>query len=335
MDVFIALVIFSSIAVLSCFFASTYFVFIRNEDRFKDFTLGLLFLAIALRLSKSVLSNLFPDLAPTVLAFGFLGYATIAPLFYLYYKYSITVLNKFEKKHLLHLIFPMVGFFLILYDKTLTRKLFMIANTIVGLSLIIVAYQYLFNNLMKNILSKWHYYLFFGMIGIFSAFTIQFFLRTIKSYTIGTVLASVILYFLFFAALKSPVLIKKTSNKKVTISEGLKNKIVIAIETDKMFLLPDITLTKFSKEIDAPNYLITKAMKSIYNKNFPEVINGFRIEAIKVKLKNPDYIDDRIEDLAYEVGFNTSSAFYNAFKKETNLTPRGYQKEYLNAIKEV
>ena len=329
MDMFIALVIFSSTAVVSCFFIATYFVFIRKENQFKDFTLGLLFLAIALRLSKSVLSNLFPDLAPTVLAFGFLGYATIAPLFYLYYKYSTAVLNTFEKKHLFHLVIPVIGFIAILYDKTLTRKLFMVANTTIGLCILIVGYFYVFNNSLRSVFSKWHYYLFFGMIGIFCAFTIQFFLGTLESYTIGTVMASFIVYCLFFAALKSPILKRKTQNNQIIISDKLRTKVIDVIERDKVYLIPDITLAKFSKELGSPNYLVTNAMRVIYEKSFPEVINGFRIAAIKEKLIHPDYIDERIEDLAYESGFNTSSAFYKAFKKETSLTPRAYQKEYL------
>ena len=329
MDVFIALVIFSSIAVVSCFFVATYFICIRKENQFKDFTLGLLFLAISLRLSKSVLSNLFPDLAPIVLAFGFLGYATIAPFFYLYYKYSTTNLNRFNSKHLFHLIFPFIGFIAIIYDKTLTRKLFMLANTTIALCILIVGYVYLFNNLMKNMFLKWHYYLFLGMIGIFSACTIQFFLGTIESYTIGTVMASFIVYCLFFAAIKSPVLNKKDPSNKIVVSKELRNKIIAVIERDEIYLIPDINLGKFSKEINSPKYLVTNAVRTIYNKSFPEVINGFRIAAIKEKLVHPDYVDVRIEDLAYEVGFNTSSAFYTSFKKETSMTPRAYQKEYL------
>lgn len=43
------------------------------------------------------------------------------------------------------------------------------------------------------------------------------------------------------------------------------------------------------------------------------------------KLSQPEFMNEKIEDLAYDVGFNTSSAFYNAFKKEVAMTPREYQ----------
>ena len=41
------------------------------------------------------------------------------------------------------------------------------------------------------------------------------------------------------------------------------------------------------------------------------------------------FANEKIENLAFDVGFNTSSAFYSAFKKETSMSPRTYQKTYL------
>lgn len=38
----------------------------------------------------------------------------------------------------------------------------------------------------------------------------------------------------------------------------------------------------------------------------------------------------KIADVALDVGFNTIVAFYNAFKKYTNLTPDQYKKEVKN-----
>ncbi|TMN91716.1 hypothetical protein CWB72_06330 [Pseudoalteromonas phenolica] len=35
-------------------------------------------------------------------------------------------------------------------------------------------------------------------------------------------------------------------------------------------------------------------------------------------------------DIAMQVGFNSKSAFYSAFKKHTQLTPSSYKKQNLN-----
>jgi AraC-like DNA-binding protein len=97
------------------------------------------------------------------------------------------------------------------------------------------------------------------------------------------------------------------------------------MEDDKIYFQSGITLAQFAAAIDTPNYIVSKAIKKIYNKSFPEVINSFRIKTIRDKLSQPEFINEKIEDLAFDVGFNTSSAFYNAFKKEVSMTPREYQ----------
>ena len=52
-------------------------------------------------------------------------------------------------------------------------------------------------------------------------------------------------------------------------------------------------------------------------------MNELRVKEVKQKLAGGS--DVKIEGLAYDVGFNTPSAFYAAFKKETSLSPREYQ----------
>jgi AraC-like DNA-binding protein len=152
-------------------------------------------------------------------------------------------------------------------------------------------------------------------------------METIEYYTVGTALASLIVYVLFFIALKTPTLIKR--HVQTNLSQDLLNKIQTTIEKDKMYRQPAITLAQFSEAINIPSYLVSRGTKSIYSKSFPEVINGFRIEEIREKLAEVNNDDYKIEGLAFDVGFKTSSAFYNAFKKETSMSPREYQKQLI------
>jgi AraC-like DNA-binding protein len=60
--------------------------------------------------------------------------------------------------------------------------------------------------------------------------------------------------------------------------------------------------------------------------HFPATINNYvnlyRIETAKTRLKETDEL---IVDIAFAVGYNSRSAFYNAFKAITGQTPSDFR----------
>ncbi len=323
----LTLVIFSSIAVTSCVFLASYFLFIKKDHRLKDMSLGLLFVAIAFRIAKSIFYYALPEISALGIGMGFIGFASIGPLALTYYKVNRTNQTKLKSRVFFHLIIPVIGFVIILLKKSLAYDMYFIANISFVCYLSVIAYKFIYK--LDNVeIKKWHKTLFYALLCLSIILIFQLFGETMKNYTLGIILASGVLYFLFFYALKSPIITKKPSSE--SLPENLLEKIRITIEDDKIYIQPAITLTQFAEAIDTPTYLISKATKIIYNKSFPEVINYFRIKAITEKLSQLEYANEKIEDLAYDVGFNTSSAFYNAFKKETTMSPRAYQKKMLN-----
>ena len=324
MNISIALIILSSISITICLFMVTYFLFIRNENKLQDLSLGFLLLAITLRISKSIFYYIFPDLSATGVAFGFLGFASMGPLLLFYFRFSSINSSHFKRTDVLHFLFPTVGFFIISLLDIQRNNLYLTAKLSLGIYLVVIGYRYLYNKDLVDGKTKWHTVLFFTNVCLLAVFSAQFFAGTIESYTIGTGVASLIFYVLFFYILKTPRLIRRSNTSK--IPEELRTKIIETIEDNKIYKQPSITLAQFSEVLDTPSYIVSKATSLIYNKTFPEVINSYRIKEITQKLKEPNHVNDKIEDLAYDVGFNTSSAFYSAFKKETSMTPRAYQK---------
>ena len=65
----------------------------------------------------------------------------------------------------------------------------------------------------------------------------------------------------------------------------------------------------------------------MFRKNFYNFINEFRIEAAKEILQDPSSKGKNILQIAYEVGFNSKSAFNTYFKRLTGKTPSAYRKE--------
>ncbi|WP_431134653.1 helix-turn-helix domain-containing protein [Psychroserpens mesophilus] len=322
-----ALIIFSSIAVTSCGFLSSYFLFIKKEHRLKDVTLGLLFIAIAFRIAKSIFYYALPEISPAGVGLGFFGFACIGPLTYMYFNIDQTTRTYLKPITLLHLIFPVLGFIIILVNSNYAYELYLLANISLAAYLGFIANQFFFKSKASE-LSKWYKVLFYALVALSIILIYQLIGESINAYAIGIALSSLVMYFLFFYALQSPVVVKKP-NAKVLPPELLQ-KIKNAIEEDQIFMQPAISLAQFSEAINTPTYLVTKATKSIYNKSFPEVINSFRIQTIKQKLSQPEFANEKIEDLAYDVGFNTASTFYNAFKKEVSMTPREYQSSIMS-----
>ncbi len=101
-----------------------------------------------------------------------------------------------------------------------------------------------------------------------------------------------------------------------------------AFVDDKIHRKNSLTLRDISSELGVPTYKISKTLNKAYGKAFPELVNHFRISDIKEWLTSPSNGHLKLEALAYEAGFTTPSAFYAAFKKETGMTPKRFQREH-------
>lgn len=97
----------------------------------------------------------------------------------------------------------------------------------------------------------------------------------------------------------------------------------------KPYLDPEINLTKLSSALKACSHNISLTINTKFNQNFFDLINSYRIEEAKTMLADNAQNRLTIEGIGRECGFNTKSAFYRAFSKHANQTP----KEYLQTLK--
>jgi AraC-like DNA-binding protein len=56
--------------------------------------------------------------------------------------------------------------------------------------------------------------------------------------------------------------------------------------------------------------------------NFNDLINQYRIEAVKQKLKAGEQKTQTLLGIAYDCGFNSKATFNRAFKKATGQSPK-------------
>lgn len=95
-------------------------------------------------------------------------------------------------------------------------------------------------------------------------------------------------------------------------------KVEAAMAEDVLYRDPNLSLWDLAKHIGVTSHYVSQALNTHLNKSFFDLVNGWRI---KDAIKQLNATDETILVIAYDVGFNSRSAFYKAFKRETGKTP--------------
>ena len=103
------------------------------------------------------------------------------------------------------------------------------------------------------------------------------------------------------------------------------NKIVALLEKEKIYQEPELTIKNMADKIEIPYYQVSQAINDVLNKNFYDLVNGYRVEEAKRLLLHPDNRNYTILSVGFEAGFNSKTTFNTVFKKFTGLTPTEYR----------
>ena len=165
----------------------------------------------------------------------------------------------------------------------------------------------------ENFGSQFWYFLAFSFIMLFIA--MSGYTHAIRSSTIGPV-------------------ITKAHNSTVNEIEPRQNstpqldkwyhKIIELLEVKKVYKNPRLTLLDVANELETTTKTVSGIINSGFHMNFNDLINHYRIEAVKNKLKNGEYQQSTLLGIALESGFNSKATFNRAFKKSTGMTPKGF-----------
>ncbi|MBR8839524.1 MAG: helix-turn-helix transcriptional regulator [Stigonema ocellatum SAG 48.90 = DSM 106950] len=100
-----------------------------------------------------------------------------------------------------------------------------------------------------------------------------------------------------------------------------------AMQTDKLYLDPELTVDKVGRHVRLPAKTISFVLNQYHQKSFNTFINEYRIEAVKHRLANPasDYLT--LTGIAFECGFNSQATFQRAFKQIVGVSPKEYNSQ--------
>ncbi|MFN8209157.1 MAG: AraC family transcriptional regulator [Bacteroidales bacterium] len=99
------------------------------------------------------------------------------------------------------------------------------------------------------------------------------------------------------------------------------------IEARKMFIQKDFSLEQFSYFLNKPKQEINSLFKQNLQINFTEYINQIRVKESISMLQSEKFDHYKVDAIGLEAGFSSRSSFYEAFKKETGLTPSEFRNQ--------
>lgn len=333
------LFLLAGLGVFNGLLLSIYFISVKPR-KWYNLLFSILLLMLCVRIGKS-LFFLFADISRTFRQVGLSACVLIGPALYLYLKNIHLRREKITKTDLAHLI--ITALFVIVvgiiwpyehYPDFWNQRMvlmiygiwviYMLASTFVVSSIVRD------KTVLDKILRRWMLLVYGGVMVLCIAYVLAYFGFP---YLAGPLLFSVILYaILFYLATKenrnrvlgtSPI---KYANRVSSMAgdEVLLSAIEDLMKEDQLYLDHDLKLQDVSTSTGYSVHAVSRVINSRLGLSFNKYVNGFRVDkACRLLLEN-DLLS--VEGIAQEVGFNSKTTFYTAFKEKMQLTPAQYKK---------
>lgn len=107
----------------------------------------------------------------------------------------------------------------------------------------------------------------------------------------------------------------------------LYDNLIHYMNTEKPYLDSKLSLRALSDRTKISSNRLSQIINHYSKQNFYDFVNGYRIKAVKSKLKSEDMEVYSILGIAEECGFNSKASFNRVFKKKEGMTPTEYLKK--------
>lgn len=107
---------------------------------------------------------------------------------------------------------------------------------------------------------------------------------------------------------------------------NINHRLLSLMESEKPFIDSGISLKSLAEKLSESANHVSQVINDKHKINFFDFINTYRIEEMKMLIKNPHNKHLTLLALAYEAGFQSKTTFNTAFKKLKGQTPGKYFK---------
>jgi AraC-like DNA-binding protein len=199
---------------------------------------------------------------------------------------------------------------------------------------------------------SWLYKLVYGLVIIWSGVVFLVFLRRIFNFSLSLDwFYSTIPFFIFYIGyqgIKQQVIYSfysdmpepasvgqekpdsksegyKKSGLRQNQMQGIHEKMLLAMQSEKLFMNPELSLQDLSDKLNIPTHHITQTLNEFVRQNFYDFVNSYRVNEFKERVDKGDAENFSLLGIAFDCGFNSKSSFNRIFKNTSGLTPSDYR----------
>ncbi|MBI9067613.1 MAG: AraC family transcriptional regulator [Salinivirgaceae bacterium] len=325
----------SILGILNSFILITYSLISKKGNRKTNIIFALFIIMLTLRISKSILLAFSDGLHDFLLTIGLSGFMAIGPVYYFLIESITHDKFKFRCSQINHflpaLLFTFMWMFLddirnnaaawhIFYRTILLQYMIYVTWSIYKLN----TGNFSNAKVIKQL----------NIIGAFLlAIWFAYLLNEVSGfpYISGAILYSVLIYFTLIIVINKGYIIDlsnpkyKNTGLSAEESNRIKNELFNLLQNENIYRDNTISLGKIAKRLGAGNHALSQVINEYYKQSFFELIGQYRIDEAKILLRQDNAA--KISEIAFDVGYNSLSAFNTAFKKSTGLTPSKFRNE--------
>ncbi len=329
MDIWIICVaLFCGAAVAQSLFIGS---FLLLKDRAKTMAiiwLSVMLFALSMRIGKSFYYYILPSISNMGVVLGGVGLWMIGPAFWFYFKTSqYKKINPLEYLHFLPaLLIAILG---PVYRMTLLIPSYHVGAFILGIYLLSALFIFYKNEWPGK--KRGVGLIIYSLMAIWLTFIFQYFSPSIEWYAISGGIACLVMYVINFHIMKDQDLFAHTPLTRTSVPEevsmAIRQDLELLFGEQKIYRKKGLTIAMVANEMERPAYLISKTINQHFGVKFNAYVNQYRVQEVKEKLRDLKS-NHKVEAIASEVGFSSTSSLYHAFKKETQLTLQQYRVKF-------
>jgi len=340
-----ALFFISALGAFNGLVLGIYFLFFSRSRKISNYFLGALLIALSLRIGKSVLYYFNSSLLQIYLQIGLSACWFIGPLVWYYIRSEKEQIKKVPRRWIwgilsLSVIIIAVGLiFPYQQHPTVWNKyIVQLIYTQWGIFLLLSVVE------LKDVIKK------IGQptqlkpfeIGLITTLTVNLIIficylwallgHSKGVYISGAIIFSVVLYagglVLLHSRRRDDLFSSgqvKYANKKIKADDAqlMLDRLERVMNEKSVFKNPNLKLNDLANEINVSAHQLSQLLNDSLGKSFTLYVNEYRIQEACRILSTAENLT--VEAIGEEVGFNSKSTFFSAFKKLKGMTPAMYQ----------